>query len=165
MGRVSVGVERQALVAVDQLVGRIIGIEILTFLTASSYPLNTLSTNSRPKVRCNELNLSSFGLSSFPLPQSEKPPEVPAVRIQRSEKRLKASMAEAETLSSVGGSDGRTSGMVGVDTSEEIRSKTTMTAWRNVAAAVEETTETRESCSLKHSSRALVSAQHDKDDD
>ena len=40
----------------------------------------------------------------------------------------------------------------------DMRSKTNMTACRKVAAAVEDTTETRESCSLKHNNRAWGSA-------
>ena len=129
-----------------------------TFLTPSSYPLKTLSINSRPKVRCSEDSLSSFGFSSLLPPHRLKPPlPPPAVKIQRSEKRLKASRPDAEIVISVGGSVGRLRAIDGGEGSLVILSKTSMTACRNVAAAVEDTTDTLESCSLKHKRRACLS--------
>jgi hypothetical protein len=126
-----------------------------TFFTPSSYPLNTLSISSSPKVRCRLESFNNVGFSSFEPPHRLNPPEPPpAVRIHRSEKRLNASRPDAETVISAGGSVASWSGMEGGVVSDEIRSKTSMTAWRSVAAAVDDTTETRVSCSLKHSSRA-----------
>ena len=126
-----------------------------TFFTPSSYPLSTLSISSSPNVRCRLDSFNSFGFSAAPPHRPRlKPGAVPAVRMHRSEKRLKASRPDADTVISVGGSVASWSGMEGVEGSDEMRSKTSMTAWRSVAAAVDDTTETRVSCSLKQSSSA-----------
>jgi hypothetical protein len=63
-------------------------------------------------------------------------------------------MAEGVSVTCSSGSAESVRGSVGFVRSDDILSNTSMTACRRVAAAVDETTDTRESCSLKQSKRA-----------
>jgi hypothetical protein len=119
---------------------------LLTCLTLSSYPLIILSISSRPNVRCRLFSSNSFGLS--PLRE---------VKTHRSENILKASIAEGVTrIPPVESLRGK----LGEEVSDAGRSKISITACRSVAAAVEETTDTRDSCNLKHRRRALSQRQY-----
>lgn len=71
---------------------------------------------------------------------------------------LNASNAEGVTSIVCGGCDGSVRGtVVGVEGTElDTRLKISMTACRSVAAAVDETTDTRESWSLKHNKSAFM---------
>lgn len=68
---------------------------------------------------------------------------------------LNESIADGDNLVSIGGSEGRLRESPSTSGSRaDVRSKINITACRSVAAAVEETTETRDSCNLKHSNSA-----------